>query len=230
MAPFRLVAASLLLCSASNLYADGGFVSLQTGITDSQDMDSFGTPVKVNFGPNITDSLALEFGLLDMGEAGYDDPSIDFSEADREQAPVFRGVGSGTVSQQSANDDEPASSTYRGLSTIRPQGFLVMLRYRIQLLEQLDFFLKTGANIWSGDYQQTEITAQVDASGEPVVTQVKGKQGKASAVDQITGGGFIWHAGNGFAARAELVTTALDSQDFERVRFQLVTLGVHYEF
>jgi opacity protein-like surface antigen len=229
----RLSACLVLLSTlalTSNGHAEGGFISLQSGITDSQDMDQFGTPIKIHFGPNITDQLALEFGLLDMGQASYDDPGIDFSEADRDNAPSFSNASHGEVSRQNANDDEPASSTYTGIRNIRPQGFLVMLRYRFALLDDLDFFVKTGANIWSGDYEQVEITAQVNEDGSQTVTKRTGKSRNASAVDQITGGGFLWRIGSGLSARAELETTALDSKDFERVRFQLVTLGVHYEF
>lgn len=228
--PRFLLRACLLLASAPFAVAEGGFISLQSGITDSQDMDRFGTPIQLHFGPNITDQLSLEFGLMDMGEASYDDPKADFSEADRDTAPSFSNLSQGEVSSQSANDDRPASATYTGLSSIRPQGFLVMLRYRFRLLDDVDVFVKTGANIWAGDYEEIEITAQVNDDGSHSVVKQRGSKGSASAVDQITGGGVIWHLSHGLAARAELITTALDSQDFERVRFQLMTLGVHYEF
>ena len=69
---FKSICPALTILSAllpGAAMAEGGFVSLQAGITDSQDMDSFGNAYKVHFGPNILENFALEFGLLDMGKA-----------------------------------------------------------------------------------------------------------------------------------------------------------------
>lgn len=206
--------------------AEGGFVSVQGGITDSRDMDEFGNTFKIHFGPNITSRIALEFGLLDMGTASYNDPTADFTDVDDDTPPVFYNAHHGSVSRSVATDSEQAVSTYTGFSSAHPQGFLITFRYRIPLSDSLDFFLKTGANLWWADYDIIEIKAYQD--GTLSKRTVKTRQ--TSAVDQISGGGFLWRVIPNLAVRAELETTPMDSLVFERTRFQMVTLGAQYEF
>jgi opacity protein-like surface antigen len=207
--------------------AEGGFVSLQAGITDSQDMDSFGTAYKIHFGANILDQFALEFGLLDMGEAGYDNPVANFDDVDADTPPRFDNADHGSVSRSPGTDTEQAKATFTGISTAHPQGLLITFRYKFNLAQDIDFFLKTGANIWQAEYDIIEMTATQDGN----VTNARTIDSrKTSAVDQISGGGFLWSPLDNMAIRAELETTALDSKEFERVRFQLLTLGVQYEF
>jgi len=218
--------ATLACLPAYNAHAEGGFVSLQAGITDSRDMDDFGNAFKIHFGPNITSRVSLEFGLLDMGTASYDDPVADFTDADDETAPTFSGTSHGSVSRSAATDSEQSVATYTGFSSAHPQGFLITFRYRIPLSDDIDFFLKTGANLWWADYDVIEVKAFQD--GTTSKRTVKTRQ--TSAVDQISGGGFIWRVMPDLAVRAELETTPLDSAEFERARFQLVTIGAQYEF
>lgn len=206
--------------------AEGGFVGLQGGITDSQDMDSFGNTVKLTFGPNITDRLALEFGIMDIGEASYDDPKADFTDVADDKPPTFKNAKHGTVSRTNATTDDQAYATYTGFASARPQSFLIAFRYRFPLTDSIDFFLKTGANLWVADYDTVEIKAFQDQTISRRIVSTK----QTSAVDQISGGGFFWRALPDLALRAELETTALDSKEFSRVRFQLITLGAQYEF
>lgn len=206
--------------------AEGGFVGLQGGITDSQDMDSFGNTIKLTFGSNITDRLALEFGIMDIGEAAYDDPKADFSGVSDDNPPTFSNTRQGSVVQTNASGGNQAFATYTGFSNIRPQSFLITFRYRFPLTDSIDFFLKTGANLWAADYDMVEVKAFQDQSISRRIVSSK----QTSAIDQISGGGFLWHALPSLALRAELETTALDSKEFSRVRFQLITLGAQYEF
>lgn len=206
--------------------AEGGFVGLQGGITGSRDMDSFGNTYKLHFGPNILDEFALEFGLLDMGESSNDDPTPTFEGVSSDTPPSFNNADHGTISRLPGSADSPSSATFTGNSTVHPQGILITFRYRFDLTDNLGFFVKTGANIWEAEYTDVEITANQDQT----VTRRELRKRKTSAVDQITGAGFLWQPISDFALRAELETTALDSQDFERVRFQLLTIGAQYEF
>ena len=213
--------------------AEGGFVGLQGGITDSQDMDSFGDTIKLTLGPNITDRLALEFGIMDIGEASYDDPEADFTDVGDDTPPRFSNTKHGTVSRTNAitdatdpDDNRQSFATYTGFASARPQSFLITFRYRFPLTDSIDFFLKTGANLWVADYDIVEIKAFQDQTISRRIVNTK----QTSAIDQISGGGFFWRAHPNLALRAELETTALDSKEFSRVRFQLITLGAQYEF
>lgn len=221
-----LITCLVCLGVSSFAQAEGGFVSLQGGITDSQDMDSFGNAFKLHFGPNILDQFALEFGLLDMGEASYDDPTATFEDVSSDTPPSFDNASHGEISRLPGSADSPSTATFTGNSTVHPQGILITFRYHFDLTNDLGFFVKTGANIWEAEYTDVEITANQDQT----VTRRELRKRKTSAVDQITGAGFLWQPISDFALRAELETTALDSQDFERVRFQLLTIGAQYEF
>lgn len=223
---FFLLIFLYLICLPYRAYAGGGFAGLMAGVTDSRDMDDTGNSVRLLFGPNITERLSLEFGLMDMGETTYDDPDVDFSNADDDNPPVFSNISHGDVISTVATDSSQSVATYTGFASARPQSFLITFRYRIPLTGDLDFFLKTGANIWWADFDTVEIKAYQDGSLSRRVVKTR----QTSAIDQISGGGFIWQAWKGMSIRAELETTALDSQEFERARFQLVTLGVQYDF
>ncbi|MDF1639988.1 hypothetical protein [Thalassolituus oleivorans] len=210
----------------SLVLAGEGFVGVTAGITDSQDMDHFSENFRIVIGPNITENLSMELALLDMGEAGFDDPVADFSAAGDGVAPRFNSIQSGSVDRVSGTDDILASATYTGLSTVHPRSFLITMRYRFGLTDTIDFFIKGGANAWVAKYDEVEIVAYEDGSS----TRRISKSSETSAVDLITGGGFLWNAYKSMTIRAELETTALDSQIFPRARFQLLTLGLQYEF
>jgi len=217
---------AFLFIMPAKVLAEGGFVGMQAGITDSQDMDSFGQAYRIYFGPNILENLALEFGLLDMGKAEYNDPKADTSSATTSEPPTFRNAGHGNVSRSPGSGDDLSTATFTGISSAHPKGFLITFRYKFGITDDIDFFVKTGANIWQAELENIELT--VDQSGNQTKQTFTGK--KASAVDQISGGGFLWRPVKQLAVRAELETTALDSIDFERVRFQMITLGAQYEF
>lgn len=217
---------SFIFVFPATALAEGGFVALQAGVTDSQDMDKFGNVFKLQFGPNITEHFSLEFGLADFGEVSYNDPTPDFTDVADDNPPSFNHAEHGTVTKESATDTEQAVTTYSGFSSAHPQSFLITFRYRVTLTDDIDFFLKTGANIWWADYDVIEMQAFQDGTTSRRVS----KSGQTSAVDQITGGGFLLRAVSNLSIRAELETSALDSKDFERARFQLVTLGAQYEF
>lgn len=200
-------------------HAEGGFVGAQTGIVDSANLDSFNNiPLKIIFGPQILDQFALEFGLMDMGEASYKDPS------------VVRGTNE--VGFVGAKHGEtivrPNESTFVGNSKIHVRSFLVTFRFNLPVSDNTDLFFKTGANLWAGDYENIEIVANSDPA--KATTRTVTKRAKTSAVDQITGAGVMWRPINSVAVRAELETTALDSAAFNRARFQLITLGAQFEF
>ncbi len=206
--------------------AGEGFVGVTAGITDSQDMDQFSENFRIIIGPNITENLSMELGILDMGEAGFDDPVADFSSAGDGVAPRFNDIQRGSVDRISGTGDQQGSATYTGLSSIHPRSFLITMRYRFGLTDTVDFFIKGGANAWVAKYDDVEIIAYEDGT----TTRRISKSSETSAVDLITGGGFLWNAYKSMTIRAELETTALDSQLFPRARFQLLTLGLQYEF
>ena len=191
-------------------------------------MDKFENVFKVHFGPDITSRLSLEFGLMDIGEVSFDDPDAVFTDSDGAplDIPAFKNAHHGDVVQTASTDTEDAYATYTGFSSAHPQSFIITFRYRIPVTDGLDFFLKTGANIWWADYELVEITAFEDVT----ISRRTAKKGQTSAVDQISGGGFLWSMTDSLSLRAELETSALDSIDFERARFQLVTVGVQYQY
>lgn len=228
LSPASAIFSLLAAIMSISAHAEGGFVSMQAGITDSQDMDKFGTAYKIHFGPNILDNFALEFGLLDMGEARYNDPTPTYDDVSDTKPPSFRNSRHGNVSRSNASGDEPSKATFTGLSAAHPRSFLIAFRYSFDLSDSLRFFVKTGANIWQADLEEIELVATQNKG--PVQRRIVSSNKKASAVDQISGGGFLWQPIKNLALRAELETTALDSQHFNRVRFQMITLGAQYEF
>src|SRR5690606_724332 len=176
-----------LALTTQAVQADGSFIALLGGTTESADMDSSGTSWRLLFGPRATDNLSFEMGLMDLGEA--------------------RNTISG------ANNS--------GISRFHPQGGLFSLSYRFGVLEQLDLFVKGGFNLWYADFDRVSI----DASN--VRTE---EQDSVSGVSMITGAGLMWWVLPDLAVRAELETTELESREFPNTRFQLLTLGVQYDF
>lgn len=227
-----------LLATVPTVQAEGSFVALQAGITESFDMDSTGNTFRVLFGPRITERLSFEMGIMDIGKASINDPEVDFSPTltddpvpeFSEAPPVFINPSYGSVTSTNGSDTTPSSAVYTGFASIHPQSFLLTLSYRFPLRDNLDFFLKSGANVWFAEYDVVEITAtSVDGVNNTVSRRIL-KTSQDSAVDPITGGGFLWHVIPELSIRAELETTALDSKDFKEPRFQLITLGMQFEF
>ncbi len=228
---------ALLLTTVPNAQAEGGFIALQAGITESFDLDSTGNTFRILFGPRITERLSFEMGVMDIGKASVDDPDVDFSPTlTDDEPPVFSqrpprfvNTSYGSVVNTNGSDTTPSSAVYTGVASIHPRSFLLTLSYRFPLLDNLDFFLKTGANVWFADYESIEITATSNGTDNTISKRITGTR-QDSAVDPITGGGFLWQVLPELSIRAELETTALDNKDFKEPRFQLMTLGVQYEF
>lgn len=221
-----LLAAVLSGFIPATSFAGEGFVSIQSGMVDSADIPSVSTPFKIQFGPQILRQFTVEFGLMDLGETQYHDPAATFSG----KLPSFNNAKHGTISQSPASGGKPAKATFTGIRNFHAQGFLVTLRVNLPLTDHLDFFFKSGANAWWGEYKRIEIEATQTVKKETKVTSRVIKSGETSAVDQISGGGFIWRPVKTLALRAELETTALDSADFHRARFQIITLGTQFYF
>lgn len=237
---FSMASALALSMAVPAAFADEGFIALSAGVADSLDMDSSGYAVKVLFGPRITERLSLEFGLMDMGRTSNNNPKVDFSPTLTDdnpaefngESPVFinakRGRVSSTKGQLNAAGNEPSTAVYTGVSDLRAQSALIGLSYRFPLRSDLDFFVKSGFNIWFADYDVVEITASSDGENN---TQVRTTTSEStSSVYFLTGGGFLWHPFANVSVRAEFETTVLDSLELNSTRFQLMTLGVQYGF
>lgn len=237
---FSMASALALSMAVPAAFADEGFIALSAGVADSLDMDSSGYAVKVLFGPRITERLSLEFGLMDMGRTSNNNPKVDFSPTLTDdnpaefngESPVFinakRGRVSSTKGQLNAAGNEPSTAVYTGVSDLRAQSALIGLSYRFPLRSDLDFFVKSGFNIWFADYDVVEITASSDGENN---TQVRTTTSDStSSVYFLTGGGFLWHPLANVSVRAEFETTVLDSLELNSTRFQLMTLGVQYGF
>ncbi len=237
---FSMASALAMSMAVPAAYADDGFIALSVGVADSLDMDSSGYAVKVLFGPRITERLSLEFGLMDMGRLSNNNPKVDFSPTltDDDPAvfngepPVFVNAKRGSVSSSkgtvNAAGNEPSTAVYTGVSDLRAQSALIGLSYRFPLRSDLDFFVKSGFNIWFADYDVVEITASSDGVNNNISRSTTSDS--TSSVYFLTGGGFLWQPFNQVSVRAEFETTVLDSDALSRTRFQLMTLGVQYGF
>jgi len=204
----------------------GGFLGLTGAYVDSNDADETGTAVKLVFGPNITDKLSLEFGLMDLGQASYDIPNIVFPD-DSNNAPRFSNVNSEFVDRVSGADGAPGEATYNGPQSFQARSILLNLRYNFTYTESIDFFVKGGANAWIADVEKMTVTAYGDGT---VVTQNNTSKNETSGVELITGAGMMWNPWAGLNVRAEIESTSLDSYYIDRTSFMLYSLGLQYEF
>lgn len=208
----------------------GAFVAVQAAVTTADKdklIESTGPALKVMFGPNITERLTLEFGLMDMGEVSLVKPTPEFSEDDPEDPPTFLDAQNGSIEFNRAVEDELASAVYTGSLSYRPRSALVGFRYRFPMYEDWDFFLKGGFNIWQADVERVEITALSD---ETVTEQSRGSSRRAG-VTSIGGAGVIWQPMDKLFVRAEFDYTTLFAEFFiERTTFINLGLGVQYEF
>ena len=235
---------TLSLCAGSAVHAgEGGFVGVYGGVSDSLDTGRSSASYKFLTGAHITDRLALEFAYMDLGTTRYDKPtSINTTSANGN--PIdFDDAGHGEVSIGAPGDGTPVAvpvgepartefngkspSTFTGVQRFRPEGGVVALRYRFPLSDDFSFFLKTGFFAWVANYNQISLTA---TQTNPNPTAEITANGTASGVTTISGGGFIYRPASFFSMRAELESTAINSEDMPRTRFQNLSLGMNWEF
>lgn len=233
----QLATLVIMLCGISSANAligkpdpgHGGFVGIQGSATTADKdklIESTGTAFKIFFGPNITEKLSLEFGLMDMGDVILTQPNAVYDEENPDDPPSFENSQNGEVDTENASGDNLASATYTGSTSYRPQSALVTFRYRFKLKESIDLFLKAGANIWKADVKQIEIIALSDQT----VTKRELGIRKRSAVSGISGAGILWKPFEKVSIRAEVEYSTLESEYVERTTFINYGLGAQYEF
>lgn len=231
--PTALLALTL---SASAVATEGGFLGIYTGASSSLDADKTSSSFKILTGAHVTSRISLEFGYINLGSTSYNDPTaintnnnssnISFRDADHGSIS-FGQLGDPTVVVDGKDTyDNKGPSTFTGISEFTPEGALINLRYRFPLMDHLDFFVKTGFFAWVADYQTIKISA--DKDGNIVRTDLKESQ--ASAVNAISGGGFIYSPIPELSFRAELESTAISSGDMPRTRLQNISFGANWEF
>ena len=76
------------------------------------------------------------------------------------------------------------------------------------------------------DYQTIKITADKDGN----IVRSEQRESQTSAVNAISGGGFIYSPIPQLSLRAELESTAISSGDMPRTRLQNISFGANWEF
>jgi len=240
-----LISAAILAASSVSSAGEGGFIGMHAGASGSLDTDSGSSSFKILGGAHITKRLTLELAYMNLGESSFDDPtpinleetnknSISFKDADHGNVSIGP-VGDANVID-GAPDTYPnkSSATFTGISKFETQGALVNLRYRFPLADSVDFFVKTGFFAWVATYDEIEIEAyqpgNVPADKEQLMRTVTRKGAETSAVNTISGGGFLYYPRKDISVRLELESTAIDSLVMPRSRFQNLTLGASWEF
>jgi hypothetical protein len=229
------VALFALTLSASALASEGGFIGAYTGISSSLDADHTSTTFKILTGAHITSRLSLEFGYVNFGSTRYDLPtaintdnnSSNISFKDASHGTISHGqLGEATVVEGPDTYDSKSPSSFTGMSEFKPQGMLINFRYRFPIVDSVDFFVKTGFFAWWADYTTIKHTA---SQGGGLVT-VKERSSQTSAVNPISGGGFIYRPIPQLSLRTELETTAISSGEMPRTRLQNINFGINWEF
>lgn len=225
-----------LTLSATTLANEDGFIGAYAGVTSSLDADKTSTSFKILTGAHVTSRISLEFGYVNFGNTRFNDPkainvdnskkSISFSDAAHGDLSLGQ-IGDPTPDANGKNTyPNKDSSSFTGMSEFAPEGALINLRYRLPLLDGFDFFLKTGFFAWAADYKTIKITANKDGD----ITRIVEKESQASAVNTISGGGFIYSPIPQLSFRAELETTAISSTEMPRTRLQNISFGANWEF
>lgn len=222
----------LLMSSAHALISKpepskGSFLGATVSAVSSDAADETGIAAKIVFGPNITDNLSLEFGLMDMGDMVFDDPTVTYPE-DEDDLPTFDDTSNGSTSRVIGSDGEPGSVTYTGLRSYHPRSALINLRYSFSFSDTLSTFVKGGFNVWKADLYETTITAY-QGEAEPLET-AEYKDDKISGVSSIFSGGVFWEPMENWLLRAEFEATTLDVKEISKNRLYMLGLGVQYEF
>ena len=225
-----------LTLSASASATEGGFLGVYTGVSSSLDADKTSSSFKILTGAHVTSRISLEFGYVNFGATSYNDPTaINTDNSNRNVS--FKDAGHGSISLGQLGDptvvvegkdtyDNKGSSSFNGISEFTPEGALINLRYRFPILDSLDFFVKTGFFAWVADYNTIKITS--DKAG--VIVRSEERETQTSAVNAISGGGFIYSPIPQLSLRAELESTAISSGDMPRTRLQNISFGANWEF
>ncbi|MEE3190074.1 MAG: hypothetical protein VX281_03875, partial [Pseudomonadota bacterium] len=95
------LAISGVTASAAEPESFGGFLGMTGSYIQTSDIDETDFAAKIVFGPNITENLSLEFGLMDFGEMSYKDPSPILVEDDPTIAPLLSGASQGDTDRNS---------------------------------------------------------------------------------------------------------------------------------
>lgn len=225
-----------LTLSAGTLASEGGFVGAYTGISSSLDADDTSTTFKILTGANITSRISLEFGYVNFGSTGYNLPTA-INTDDNNSSISFKNADHGTISHGQLGEatvvdggrdtyNAKSPSSFIGMSEFKPQGMLINFRYRFPIVDSVDFFVKTGFFAWWADYTTIKLTASQDGS----LGIIKEKSSQTSAVNPISGGGFIYRPIPQLSLRTELETTAISSGEMPRTRLQNINFGINWEF
>lgn len=229
-----LTALAATLASGSALAAEsndfGGFLGIYAAAISSSDVDQTNIATKIVFGPNITENLSLEFGIMDMGLMSYDDPEPIFPTADNAAAgdpPTFINASNGEIDRDSGDSTTLGTAIYKGRESFQARSILLNLRYNFTYTETVDFFIKAGANAWIADVEKISITAYGDGTVE---AKKSTGSNETSGVELITGAGVMWTPWKGVTLRSEVESTSLDSFHIDPTGFLMLGLGVQYEF
>jgi hypothetical protein len=229
-----LTALAATLASGSALAAKsedfGSFLGVYGAAIISDDIDQTNIATKIVFGPNITENLSLEFGIMDMGLMAYDDPDPVFPTAENAAAgtpPTFTNTSNGEVDRDTGDSTTLGTATYTGSDSYQARGVLLNLRYNFTYTETVDFFVKAGASAWIADVEKVSITAYGDGTVDAKRTT---GSNETSGVELITGVGIMWTPWDNLAIRSELESTSLDSFHIEPAGFLMIGLGIQYEF
>ncbi len=205
----------------------GGFVGATVSGLSSDAADKSGFAGKVVFGPNITDNLSLEFGILDMGNMEFDDPTVVYPE-DEDDLPTFEGTENGSTSRVLGANDEPGTVTYTGLKSYHPRAALINLRYSFSFTDSISAFVKGGFNIWSADIYETTIVAY---QGEQEPLNVSEEvDDTIAAVTGIFGAGMYWEPWTNWLLRAEVEATSLETKEIKKNDLLMLGIGLQFEF
>lgn len=232
-----LSASMMAIMLSGNAHAlEDGFIGLYAGSTSSLDADSTSSSFKILTGAHVTSRISLEFGYVNLGTSSFDNPKAENQDNGKKNI-TFSGGSHGSVSPGRLGDatviangpdtyDAKDPAIFTGINEFSTHGGLINLRYRFPMSDEFDFFVKTGFFAWVVDYDTIKLTA----SQAGTVTEVKQKSGQTSAVNAISGAGFIYKPTTDISFRAELESTAISSEQMPRTRFQNISLGVNWEF
>jgi hypothetical protein len=226
----------LMVACTTGHASEGEFVGLYGGATVSNSTDTTSNSFKVLFGSHITPQISLEFGYMNLGTAGYDDPEATNLDTSRNNIS-FTGAGHGSISHGQLGEptvidgpdtyDGKGDSTFTGISEFDTEGATISLSYSFPIIDNsLDFFVKAGVFAWVADYEIIEITAVQDDG----VRKETVKESQTSAVSSITGAGLIYYPTQQLSFRAEVEATTISSGVMPNTRLQNISIGANWEF
>lgn len=228
---------AMMLSGNANALEDG-FIGLQAGSASSLDAETSGSSFKVLAGAHVTSRITLEAGYVNFGTSSFSEPkaenlgvnnkNITFSDAKHGNVSIGQ-LGQATVNPTSGDIEykNKDNAVFTGISDFATQGGLINIRYRFPIMDEFDFFVKTGFFAWFVEYDTVKVTASQNPNS---VDTVETKSGRTSAVNAISGAGFIYRPTSGISFRAELESTAISSVEMPRTRLQNISVGVNWEF